>query len=98
MNNEVIPGYLKSMLSLLGFGHVWHQHSVGNKVMFLSEHKQRLIDTAAQNMHSDVITNHKLKVYIVYKSTLEIETYLKLIISNVWWIFPILTEIVWRLE
>ena len=73
---------IRSMLFVLGFGHVWHQHSVGNKVMFLSELKQRLIDTAAQNWHSDVITNHKLNMYSLYKSTLEIETYLKI---NMYW-------------
>ena len=63
---------IRSMLFVLGFGHVWHQHSVGNKVMFLSELKQRLIhvDTAAQNWHSDVITKHKLNMYSLYKSTL----------------------------
>ena len=73
---------IRSMLFVFGFGHVWHQHSVGNTVMFLSELKQRLIDTAVQNWHSDVITNHKLNMYSLYKSTLEIETYLKI---NMYW-------------
>ena len=64
---------IRSMFFVRGFGRVWHQHSVGKKWCFKRTYKQRLIDTAAQNWHSDVITNHKLNMYSLCKSTLEIE-------------------------
>ena len=41
-------------------------------VMFLRELQHWLIDITAQNWHYDVINNHKLNMYNLYKSTLEI--------------------------
>ena len=69
---------IKLLLYSLGFGHVWQEQGVGNIDVFLYVLKQRLLDTAHQNWHSDITNNCKLIMYRQYKITLEVEQYISI--------------------
>ena len=73
---DIWASEIKLLLYSFGFGYVWHQQGVGNIDLFVCIFKLKLVDTAGQNPHIDVTNNCKLKLYRIYKSSLEIEPYL----------------------
>ena len=70
---------IKHMLYGYGFGEVWVNQSVGDVNMFLYLFKQRVVDVATQEWHSEISTLPKLISYCQFKYTLSVESYLDVI-------------------
>jgi hypothetical protein len=67
---------VKNLMYKSGFGVVWLFQEMGNVSLFLIEAKQRLIDIASQEWHSDLSQSSKLQTLCEFKSLLNPERYL----------------------
>ena len=67
---------VKHLMYNSGFGIVWLSQEIGNVSLFLIEAKQRLIDIAHQEWHSDLNQCSKLQTLCEFKSLLNPERYL----------------------
>ena len=67
---------VRVLLFTYGFGSVWMQQGVGDKVSFLNEFFVRLRDCHCQDWHRSIRNSSKLSIYCTYKSMLEPEKYL----------------------
>lgn len=74
--------FVKNILCMYCFGHVWYNQGVENVGLFMSIFKERLDDICKQNWHSDVNAFDKLRVYCTFKNNLTAEKYL-FVVKNV---------------
>ena len=74
---------VKNVLIRNGFGIVWITKVVGCPNRFISEFKQRLIDSFQQNWHAHISENEKYQWYHSFKDVFQPEKYLN-VITNKW--------------
>ena len=70
---------IKYMLYSYGFGEVWVNQGVGDVGAFICLFKQRVIDVATQDWHSEILSLPKLRTYCKFKHTLSVEAYIDVI-------------------
>ena len=70
--------HVKNLIYRYGFGIVWISENVGDEDVFINVFKQRLIDCAFQDWHSEIVQSRKGLHYMHFKTLLNVETYLKL--------------------
>ena len=70
--------HVKDLLFRYGFGIVWLTENVGDDDVFINVFKQRLIDCALQDWHTEITQSRKALHYRHFKTLLNVETYLKL--------------------
>ena len=70
--------WVKDLLFRYGFGIVWITENVGDNNEFIYVFKQRLIDCALQDWHTEITQSRKAIHYRHFKTLLNVETYLKL--------------------
>ena len=58
---------------MYGFGYIWIIHEVDNDNAFLSQCKQRVIDSCLQKWHSDINNSPKAKHYRCFKRVVNVE-------------------------
>ena len=73
----------KNVLITNGFGIVWITKVVGYPNRFISEFKQRLIDSFQQTWHAHISENDKYSWYHSFKDAFQPERYLN-ILTNKW--------------
>ena len=67
---------LRCSLFTLGFGYVWQNQGVGNKVHFRKSLKQRLVDVYQQEWFSDINSSQRFSLYKMFKHSFVFESYL----------------------
>lgn len=67
---------VRNILFTYGFGFVWEAQGVGNTRHFIRCFKERLIDCAKQNWHSQLASHTFYDVYHTYKKSPLLSTYL----------------------
>ncbi len=72
---------IKELLFMYGFGNVWLAQGVGDDGSFLNVFKQRIKDCYLQKWQTDVNALSKSFHYKHFKTSLDIETYLKIDLS-----------------
>ena len=73
---------VKELLFKYGFGDVWLEQGVGDKIAILRAFTTRLRDCHFQDWHRETHDSSKLSVYCTFKSCLELEKYLECV--NIW--------------
>ena len=74
---------VKRMLTTHGFGIVWMCQGVGHEHGFISEFKNRLIDSYKQEWHATMEESDKYNWFFSFKNIFQTEKYIR-IISNKW--------------
>ena len=69
---------IRNLLFTYGFGYTWISQDVGDKNMFISSFKQRVIDCCTQKWNDDVSNSSRCHHYKHYKSLLNTEKYLSI--------------------
>ena len=69
---------VRSLLYKHGFGYVWEADTIGDGVQFINSFRQQIKDCSAQQLNSQIEESPKELYYKLFKSTLEIEHYLKI--------------------
>ena len=70
--------HVKNLLFRYGFGFVWISQDVGDEDYFMFIFKQRLLDNALQEWHTDLNDSRKALHYKHFKTILNVEKYLTL--------------------
>ena len=73
---------IKQVLTVNGFGIAWLCQDVGNKKLFISEFKDRLISCYKQNWHSNIQEHEKYVWFSSFKSIFQPEMFLKAITNK----------------
>ena len=79
---ETWASHIRNLLCSKGFGVVWLYQSVGNVNAFLNQFKDRSVCMFKQEWHSRLHDSTRFDLYRQFKSLLEPEKYLSLVITK----------------